>query len=119
MITLAFIQQSVYTVKYGVEIDPATAESIIGNPVSFETQVPKGNIRGTACPPITIGKEFSTEKPSYLGFSTDGKYLNITLTNNKPLHDLEGNKDVMSLLTTSYKEVDREVIGRIIAALKS
>lgn len=114
------IQGSVYAVKYGVEIDKELAELILSNPVAFETSVPKGNIRGTACPPVTVGKEFDVEKPSYLGFSTskDGLYLNITLTNSKPLHDLEGNEAIVSLLTTSYKEVDKDsLIKRVLEAL--
>lgn len=122
MFTLAALQASVFTVKYGITIDNALAQSILDNPVAFETEVPKGNIKGTALPPVSISKDFDVEKQSYIAFnkSEDGKYLNLSLTNVKPKNTLDANKDVIYMMSTSYKDVsDKDKrIAAIIAALK-
>lgn len=122
MFTLAALQASVFTVKYGITIDNALAQSILDNPVAFETEVPKGNIKGTAMPPVSISKDFDIEKASYIAFSKsdDNKYLNLTLTNIKPKTSLDTNKDIIYLMSTSYKDVsDKDKrIAAIIAALK-
>lgn len=122
MFTLAALQASVFTVKYGITIDNALAQSILNNPVHFETEVPKGNIKLTAMPPVSISKDFDVEKPSYIAFSKsdDGKYLNLSLTNVKPKNTLDANKDVIYLMSTNHKEVvDKDKrIAAIIAALK-
>lgn len=122
MFTLAALQASVFTVKYGITIDNALAQSILDNPVAFETEVPKGNIKGTALPPVSISKNFDVEKQSYIAFSKseDGKYLNLSLTNVKPKNTLDANKDVIYMMSTSYKDVsDKDKrIAAIIAALK-
>lgn len=121
MFTLAALQAKIYTVKYGVSIDGELAQSILDNPVSFETEVPKGNIRGTACPPVSIQKGFDAERPAFIAFSksNDGQYLNLSLTNAKPENAIDSNKDVIKLLSTSYKDIDaKATIAAIIKALK-
>lgn len=122
MFTLAALQSSVLSVKYGISIDSALAEAIINNPVQFDTVIPKGNIPMVALPAVTIGKGFDAEKASYIGFdkSEDGQYLNLTLTNTKPKTSLDTNKDVIYMLSTKYSEVDNKDarIKSIIAALK-
>ena len=122
MFTLATLLSSTTSVKYGISIDAEMAESIINNPVNFPTDIPKGNIKLTAFPPVTIGKDFSAEKPAYIAFSKsdDNKYLNLTLTNVKPKTSLDTNKDIIYLMSTNYKDVDNKDkrIASIISALK-
>ena len=122
MFTLAALVQATTSIKYGISIDAELAQRIIDNPVSFETEVPKGNIPLVAMPPVSISKGFDTEKPSYIAFgkSDDDKYLNLSLTNIKPKTSLDSNKDVIYLMSTNYKEVDDKDkrIKAIIAALK-
>lgn len=122
MFTLAALQSATLSVKYGISIDAALAEKIINNPVSFETEIQKGNIPLVAMPAVSISKDFDAEKPAYIGFSAseDKKYLNLSLTNIKPKNSLDSNKDVIYLMSTHYKEVDNKDkrVSAIIATLK-
>lgn len=112
MLTLAAIQKSTLSVKFGFSIDNDTVQAILGNPVNFETEIPKYNVPLVIAPAISQAKVFDPAKPAYIGVSVseDKKYINLTLTNVKPDNDIEKNKPIMALFTTRYDDKDRKTI---------
>ena len=110
MLTLATIQKSTLSVKFGFSIDNDTVQAILGNPVSFETEIPKYNVPLVIAPAISQAKVFDPAKPAYISVSDDKKFINLTLTNVKPDNDIEKNKPIMALFTTRYDDKDRKAI---------
>lgn len=109
LISLAAIQAATLNVKFGFPIDSELAQTILDNPVNFESQVPAGNIPLVCAPCVSISKNFDVEKPSYIGVSygtnkddTSKHYVNLSLTNIKPTTDVSGNKAITALFTTRY-----------------
>lgn len=120
MLTLNAIQSVLSSIKFGVSIDNAMAQAIIDNPVNFETVVPKGNIKGSACPAVSIAKGFDIEKPSYLGIYVNDGYLNVSLTNNKPASVDKGAiaTEFTKLVSTRYDGKEAETqLKKVISLL--
>lgn len=112
MLTLAAIQKSTLSIKFGVALDADAVQAILANPVGFDTDIEKFNIPMVVAPCVSKAKVFDAQKPAYLGVapSKDGKFINITLTNVKPDNPLDNNKAIMALFTTRYDDADAKKV---------
>ena len=114
MLTLAAIQKSTLSIKFGVALDADAVQAILANPVKFDidNDIEKFNIPMVVAPCVSKAKVFDAQKPAYLGVapSKDGKFINITLTNVKPDNQLDTNKAVMALFTTRYDDADAKKV---------
>jgi len=127
LITMAAIQSATLRDKFGFAVEQEFAQTVLDNPVKFETEVPAGNIPLVCAPWISIGKNFDVEKPAYcavsLGISkTDNsEHINLKLTNIKPEKDVTS-KEIAALFTTKWNASNAEAVKaaalKAVAALK-
>lgn len=124
---MAAIQSATLRDKFGFAVEQEFAQTVLDNPVHFDTEVPAGNIPVACAPWISIGKNFDVEKSAYcavsLGISKkDGsKHINLKLTNIKPEKDITS-KEIAALFTTRYDAKNAEDVKaaalKAVAALK-